>query len=205
MARDVTRHSAGPKLISDISHTLVASCTTTGLKTTSTAAQKPLQTSMPQCQPGCVQETDERVLQSLKSVLGSPLEEVIRIKSGDYGFDFELIGYRVKGSVSSEIMAEAQLLIEQVSKPATRPQLANALTKLAAATASRKRDLDLEAFMEVAIEDLAEFPVDVVEEALCGIRRRETFLPSVAELRDECRWIGRRRLALQILEVAQRP
>lgn len=115
--------------------------------------------------------------------------------------EYELIGYTIRGPIEGSALARAKEIIAEITQPAGREQIALALTKLAAVTASRKQDLDLEAFMEVAIEDLSTFPSDVVEEACRRARRRERFLPTVSELLDDCYWLSRRRRAMQNLKV----
>ena len=56
--------------------------------------------------------------------------------------------------------------------------------------------------MEVALKNLSEFPIDVVEEAMRLIRRRQIFLPAVSEIYEKCKWINRQRRALTRLEFA---
>ena len=131
-----------------------------------------------------------------------PLEELRRDWIGDHGLETELVGYRVRGPIAPAAMTEVQELISQASRPATREELAVELTKLAAATQSAKRGTDLEAFMEVVLEDISEFPIDVVREAMRSIRRQQTFLPTDYEIYEKCKWIARKRLALTRIEFA---
>ncbi len=78
-----------------------------------------------------------------------------------------------------------------------RGELAEELSKTALATVTGKRGIDVEGWMEVMVEELTEFPADVTREALQRWRRREKYLPTVAEIVDECQWLGRRRAALR--------
>lgn len=202
MGHDVTRHNAKSRRIDDTSRTRDASSTTAGSRIMPTLAPTPSVPSETPVPTKSVKATDKALLASLRSELGSPLEEIRRDWVGDYGLETELVGYRVNGQIAPQAMIKAQELISQAARPATRQELAFELTKLAAATQSAKRGIDLEAFMEVALEDLSEFPIDVVREAMRSIRRQQIFLPAVSEIYEKCKWINRKRRALTRLEFA---
>lgn len=59
---------------------------------------------------------------------------------------------------------------------------------------ANRETADLAAMTAIYIEDLAEFPIDVIAEACRSWRRSEKWFPRIAELRDECWRVGKDRL-----------
>lgn len=147
-----------------------------------------------------VAEMDEDALIQTLLPFTGPLQELSRDRVSDDGqFDTELIGYRIRPDAEISLVQE---IVAAANLPASPKQIGKELAKIRAAGLSNRHGNDLEAWTAVMLEDLAEFPAAVVLEALRRWRRREKFLPTVAEIREDCHWIGRKRRALQRLEVA---
>lgn len=96
-------------------------------------------------------------------------------------------------------MAEARAVIEAACQPFSPVELVQELTKLRLGVVSNLRGADLEGWMAVVLEELEDFPAAVVAQAFRRWRRREKFLPSCAELVEECHQLNKRRRALRRL------
>lgn len=107
-----------------------------------------------------------------------------------YGYDSEVIAFEVE----SGDRIVGRHIIETAMMPAPEPVIQASLARLRAATKARAVDGDdLAMTMQVMAEECAEWPADVVRAACKRWYRRETWFPSVAELRDEMQRLGRRR------------
>lgn len=86
--------------------------------------------------------------------------------------------------------AERQALSDALAPrltPCHPSAIGKALAKCFAVTKSRETDaVDLETATLVFVEELQEFPADIVEEAFLRWRRSERFRPTVSEIRDLC-------------------
>ena len=138
------------------------------------------------------------MLESLRRLTGSPVAEIERYFKTDGQFDFRLEGYRLKAT--AEQMADARQLIELSLVPASRPEIAPTLNAMALAMPSQGGDMAAEAWMELVWMSVDDFPLDVIHESCRRLVRREKWRPTPAEIRDECQFVGRRRLALRNLE-----
>jgi hypothetical protein len=119
------------------------------------------------------------------------------------GFDFEITGYSWREPLPpDDDLDAAQELVAAAMVPAPAKTVMAELLRLAAVTKSRAESEDDQTFRFAALRDeLAEFPQDVVRTALRKIGRRETFFPSLAELREQChREFRHRRLLASTLE-----
>src|SRR6185369_3447438 len=105
-----------------------------------------------------------------------------------YGFSYEITGYDLAGPAPPEAdLDQARELVAVAMRPAPAKTIAAELARLVAVTKSRADSEDDQTLRFAAFrEELAEFPRDVIASALRKIARRETFFPSLAEIRDQC-------------------
>jgi hypothetical protein len=132
---------------------------------------------------------DRLVLASLPpSVAHSLKSETREWRDAESGYDFEITGYSWREPLPPDGDVEAaQALVAAGMVRAPAKLVMAELLRLAAVTKSRAESEEDQAFRFAAFRDeLAEFPEDVVRTALRKIGRRETFFPSLAELRDQC-------------------
>ena len=140
--------------------------------------------------------SDEAIVGELQRLLGSQLEGIWRDKVIDGQWDGYLVGYRCHGADPAHL-GEVEAIIEAVTAPMDETEIAKELGKLVAATVTAKSYTDCEAWAEVMIDDLREFPAYAIRAACTYWRRNEKFLPTVSELVEDCRWRARPRLALR--------
>lgn len=128
----------------------------------------------------------------------SPVRRVRPVLDKPGGYDEVLLGYEPVAQVSEALVAALDAACAS-TEPAV---VAVELAKLKAATVGRQMEqANIEAWIEVGIEDLAEFPLDVIKTACRKLRRREKWMPAVAEIREECNQLVQRRRWLR--EAAQ--
>lgn len=96
---------------------------------------------------------------------------------------------------------DIRTMVEVSLSPSTAAQIAPELTACLSVTKSRSRDgLDLKLMVAKFVDELLEFPADIVQTALKGWAREEVFWPSLAEIRKACVWrVERRRRLLESL------
>jgi hypothetical protein len=119
------------------------------------------------------------------------------------GFNFEITGYSWREPLPPDAdLDTARALVAAAMAPAPARTVMAELLRLAAVTKSRSESEDDQAFRFAALRDeLAEFPEDVVRAVARKIARRETFFPSLAELREQChREFRHRRLLASAFE-----
>lgn len=138
-------------------------------------------------------------MESLTSVLGSQPEEEGEHLFPDGGYHYCPKRYKLTAPASAAQLAQARTIMAAAFEPLSRAELARELSKLRLVSASNIRGQDLEGWMEVMAEELADFPAAVVIEACKRWRRREKFLPTCAQLVEECHTLNRRRRALRQL------
>ena len=150
---------------------------------TGVAARRPgeVQTVMALGDPAA---TDRALTALWARRLGSlPVERVKSIYDDDYGYDERLISIERPAQWSMELDHE----LRQALIPADSAYVTKELARLKIATVGRKMgDVDLEAWLEVAGEELERFPCDVVRAACRESVRREKWTPSVSELVARC-------------------
>ena len=139
-------------------------------------------------------ETDENLLATCGQQLGQPLVLQTREIFGPDGYDYEVTGYLLAWPIEGSRLQAAQQVILSTLQPAPPRLVVEELARLRRLTKSRAEDeTDREATYVALAEELSEFPPDVVRGALRQIARRETFFPSLAELRDQCQRDFRKR------------
>lgn len=140
--------------------------------------------------------TDSHILRSLPRSVGSCLSREVReFIDEQYGYDFEVIGYRMQPCLAfKDDRRAARRLVEAAMMPASVQVIQAALARLRAGTKARpEAEGDLAMVMQVLAEECAEFPPDVVRAACRRWLRRERWFPAVAELRDEMQRLARNR------------
>lgn len=158
---------------------------------------KPIDSGVHQAQT--VADTDNALLQSVRQLVGSPLEEVERtwIDEG-HGWHRQVIGYRMTRPVSAECLQQARALIAEAAEPAERSEVVSMLAAVAEALPSQDSG-DGEAWMELTLMAIEGWPADVIRESIMTIVKRAQWRPTPAEIRSECAAIGERRQALMNL------
>jgi hypothetical protein len=103
--------------------------------------------------------------------------------------DFERTGIKFGdlAEVPAQDIRAALALTERCLQPTPEPFIVKHFTKCALATKAKAENVaDIQARAVVFVEDLAEFPADVIAEAFKFWRRTEKFSPSVADIRERC-------------------
>lgn len=125
------------------------------------------------------------------------LRTLLRLKTR-YDSDFdELLGYHPIPVETDDGRAKTEIIIaafDEVLKPAPKESIFKILARLKISTGSRNQD-DADARLErrVYVDELTEFPLDVIDEACRKWARREKWFPSVSEIRAECQQLVRYR------------
>ena len=133
--------------------------------------------------------TDRLLLASLPPSVARSLTPTMRTWDDPvHGFDYQITGYSLAEPLPSPADIDtARQMVEAAMQPAPAKSVAAELARLAAVTKSRADPEDDQTLRFAAFrEELAEFPRDVITTALRKIARRETFFPSLAEIRDQC-------------------
>jgi hypothetical protein len=115
----------------------------------------------------------------------------------EFGWDGEVAGYSIKDAIAEDAQAEARALIEPAIRPIEDEQVWSELGRLRASCKARPETLEEQSLVwRVLAEECAEYPADVVVHVLRAWARRETFTPSLAELRARLQRASRSRLSL---------
>lgn len=150
--------------------------------------------------PPSVWRTDQNLLASLPE----PLRNSLRSKAR-YDSDFEnTLGYdslEPKNDEGREMVSAALRTLDKSLEPAPKASIIKALVRLRLSTNSRNQDsADAKVQNAIYAEELAEFPGDVVEEALRKLARLEDWFPPISKIRDQCqRLVQWRRVTQQAL------
>ncbi len=149
---------------------------------------------------GTVAGRDNALLENVKLLAGSSPVEIRRERNGDYGFESNLIGYRIEGNVPPAAMAEIREQIITANAPATRREVGSLLGAMSMAMPSHDGS-DGEAWLELVWMAIEDMPADVITEASKQMIKREKWRPTPAEILEECYWLARKRRALLKLRV----
>lgn len=131
-------------------------------------------------------ETPAAVEKSLEAALPITLKSRL---NWTFNNDHLPVGVMVHGieAVPDEDIAMGLALTLGASRPAEPRAIVEGLAKADMVTKARASEaVDGKARIQVFIEDLREFPTDVVVDAFRHWRRRERFAPTVAEIRELC-------------------
>lgn len=142
--------------------------------------------------------TDQALLAGLRRLIGESMRPLERERIDPvYGYDVEVVGYRWEATPLEPALTAARELIAQATVPMAPAQLKGEIARLKASTKARAEQADeLTLTMAVLAEECALWPADVVRSALRGYAARETWFPSLAELRDQLQRHGRNRRLL---------
>lgn len=99
------------------------------------------------------------------------------------------------------MVSAALRTLDKSLEPAPKASIIKALVRLRLSTNSRNQDsADAKVQNAIYAEELAEFPGDVVEEALRKLARLEDWFPPISKIRDQCqRLVQWRRVTQQAL------
>lgn len=115
--------------------------------------------------------------------------------------DGNVTGYRLAANVEPYDITEAIRIIEDISQPATKKDIIQALTKLHLKTKQKRQEAsDTAMQLQVYAEELAEYPADVVIETLKKWPNHSPWWPSWKELKGELDWRNNRVLMLRELK-----
>lgn len=106
----------------------------------------------------------------------------------------------------AEDVATALAIVEAACQPAEPSLVLTELTRCFAVTKAKDAsDANLESTLTIMVDDLNDFPPDVVRDALRSYARQERFRPSLAEVREYC-WarFGRRQRLREALRYVVR-
>jgi hypothetical protein len=107
----------------------------------------------------------------------------------EHGYDYALVPVIPEKPTAEQSAAieTARREIERLCEPAQGAQVAQELAKLRVTMARRDATItDEKAMLFVYLDDIGEFPSDIVRDACKAWRRREKWFPTPAELREEC-------------------
>ena len=108
-------------------------------------------------------------------------------EDGNPATDWEITGYRLVGPLPAKMLADLEPVMQRLTAPAGPQAVLAPALRCLTLTKSRERDgMDLRLFAAALAEELGEFPVDVVATAFRRWARRETWWPSLAEIREQC-------------------
>ena len=150
---------------------------------------------------GTVAGRDDALLESVRQLAGSSLEEIKRTWFDDWGYDYELIGYSFAQPVTIEALESIDALVVEANRPATRREVGPMLGAMSEGMPSGDGS-NGESWLELVWLAVEELPADVILEALKNIVKREKWRPAASEIREECWQLGERRRALLKLELA---
>ena len=140
---------------------------------------------------------DASLLDGLTRLLGSPpVERKKHLISEEHGYYEVSEGFDV-GKPSAETVMEARGLLAKANARLPDSEIAKEVAKTMAVTKARAgNSSDQQLFVEVMIEELQDFPADVMRDAFRRYRRQETFSPSLAEIVEFCHTSSQRRRTL---------
>jgi len=141
---------------------------------------------------------DQILVQSLPPSIASTLGRRYRDRIDDeYGLYREPIGWVVSAQLEEADRLLSIAMVATTLLPAPERLIKRELARLQLSTKSRAScEDDLVGVLQLLAEACSQYPGDVVTAALRGWARRETFVPSVAELSTELEGIAANRRAL---------
>lgn len=143
---------------------------------------------------------DHALICTLPSSVRATLNERRVSLIGPYGFDEETEGFELvePEKIPVSDFNHAAWLVGLTLTGTPRPTLMEELLRVRICTRMREQDLMTEkAMLSYFADELARYPYDAIFDACRDWVRRETFFPTIAELRAECDRRVRRRKKLQ--------
>ena len=113
----------------------------------------------------------------------------------DGGWDGHLARYTL--IICKDPMGVAQI-VEVTTQPAERQEVAGRFRQMAGKP-SQGDGGEIKYWIESVWEAVEEFPADVIIQACKDINKRDQWRPEPSVVREQCRWVGRKRLALQAM------
>lgn len=121
----------------------------------------------------------------------------------DGQFDAEFNGYALTCEVPGADLEAAHRQIQQFNAPANLPEIVTELVRLRALTKMRNEtEIDSQIMISALAEEMAPYPIDIIQDACRKWARMEKFFPSWAELKDmiDFRFNRRKRLEQALAE-----
>lgn len=114
----------------------------------------------------------------------SLIEEVRSRVDPDFGFDFEIVGYKFAGAPKVDVERAIEML-ELADQPCPTELATKAMAELSLRTKSRSQgQLDLTLTIRSFVDELAAYPSDVVIDACKSWSAMSKWFPSWCELKD---------------------
>lgn len=128
------------------------------------------------------EENDNNLSQYLKSTLKLPLSTTKRVCYTDYGCDFcQNVEY---GDLNEEQRQAANEAIDSYMQPLPRAEIIKLITRLQIISPEKEKpEYDLKARLIIWVEELVNYPADIVKSALT---RRYRWFPALAEVLEFC-------------------
>ena len=154
--------------------------------------------------PQSVRLNDQQIRASLPEPLMTSLNSKARY---DSDFD-ELLGYdpiEPKADEGRVMLVAGLAVLDAALVPAPKEAILKALARVRLSVNPRNQDANDARYQRaIYVDELSEFPLDVVVEALRKLGRRDWF-PNVGEARDQCQHLVRwRRVTREALAKAAR-
>ena len=129
-------------------------------------------------------KVEDAAVRLLRQLLRSALQFERRDLGDDtYGADFRLVGFRTTRPLDRVEIEAIKDLCDRILEPTSHQALLGAIHRCLSGTNARAQDTDdIKARVAILIEDLSEFPEDVVVTALQDWRRWQKWWPD--RLRD---------------------
>ena len=136
-------------------------------------------------------KTDRGLHQSLRLTLG-PLAAFVGEQLPDDGYGYDEI--ETIREADAELAQAALLIAEAACEPAISELILVELLKLRVKTKQAAHGETDAEFQAVAyIEELSEYPLDVIRTACRAAARKSVFFPAISELREQCKTAFRQR------------
>ena len=128
------------------------------------------------------EENDKSLVALLKHTLKLPLNTHRKTIFGEYGCEF--VDDIELGELTEEQKILAERAIEQYYKPMPAVEIAKEIARLQIISPEKEKTaVDLKARTAIWIEELSQYPADVV---MTAFRRKYKWFPTLAEIRDVC-------------------
>ena len=128
------------------------------------------------------EENDKSLVALLKHTLKLPLNTHRKTIFGEYGCEF--VDDIELGAITEEQKILAERAIEEYYKPMQAVEIAKEIARLQIISPEKEKTVvDLKARTAIWIEELSQYPADVV---MTAFRRKYKWFPTLAEIMDIC-------------------
>ena len=115
--------------------------------------------------------------------------------------NFEVQDYVISGDLSQKDVSDAVAVLEKANMPCGHETALKAVTALRLRTTAKpEHSNDIAAMVALYVDDMADYPEDVVIEACRSLARSNKWFPAWAELYEALEWrVRKRRLMLKAM------